>query len=87
MSRENKLRMARLAKANARLAELAAEEARLRAEISAEFSALADGEIDVVVGRKSPTPHRPRRAPLSELDRRRADSILRDAETNRRLRS
>lgn len=87
MSRETKLRMARLARANARLAEIAAEEARLRAEIAAEFSALADGEVDLVAGRKSAAPHKPRMAPLSELDRRRADRILQEAETSRRLRS
>jgi hypothetical protein len=78
--------MARLAKANSRLAELAAEEARLRAEIATEFAALADGEVDLVAGRKSATPHKPRLAPLSELDRRRAEKLLLDAETQRRLR-
>lgn len=87
MSRENKIRMARLAKANARLAELAAEEAQLRAEIASVFNALSDGETDLVAGRKSAAAHKPRLAPLSELDRRRAENLLRGAETQRRLRS
>lgn len=87
MSKDSgKIQMAKLARIGRELAELDAKRAELVAAQASIFEALAEGEtVDLRTLRKPKAPHVPKIGPVSELDRKRARSILQETDIRRRL--
>jgi hypothetical protein len=78
--------MAKLARIGRQLAELEVRRAELIAAQASIFEALAEGEtIDPWTLRRPKARHRPSLGPISELDRVRARSVLRETDIRRRL--
>jgi hypothetical protein len=81
-----KIQMGKLAGIGRQLAELDARRAELVAAQADIFEALAEGQtIDPRTLRKSKARHQPVLGPVSDLDRARARSVLRDTDIRRRL--
>lgn len=85
MTSDGKIRLSKLARIDHRLAELQAEAARLLAERARLFDAMAENDVDIETGRKSPTRHVPAINPVAETDRVRARVALRDAGLRRKV--
>lgn len=81
-----KIQMSKLALIEQEIAELDARRAELSAKKAGIYAELADGaSIDHRTLQRPKTPHRPKLGPVSELDRARARSILRETDIRRRV--
>lgn len=85
MSQVARGQMARVSRIDRRLAELTAEQAELLAERARVFDELAEGEIDIVKGRRAAVHPEPELPPVSDLDAARAAQALRSNRVRRRL--
>lgn len=87
MTKDHKLRLARLARLHHQLAELDGKRAEHQAELARIYAEMADGEtaVDLETGRRQPRPHLPRVPQVSDTDRALARAALRERAVRRRL--